>query len=53
MVHSNILLLININGNNHNKYKMVLSIMDNGKIIKEMEEENKYGEMALFIKEYF
>lgn len=41
-----------MNGSNHNKYKMVLYIMVNGKIIKEMEEENKYGKMGPFIKEY-
>lgn len=45
--------IINMNGNNPNKMIKALCIMVNGKMIKNVVEVNKYGEMDQFIKEHF
>lgn len=53
MDHSISQLIFSMNGNNLNKMIKVLCIMDNGKMIKNVEEVNKYGEMAQFMKGHF
>jgi hypothetical protein len=51
MGHSISLLISNTNGNNHNKMIRELFIMDNGKMIKNVAEVNKFGGMDQFMKE--
>ena len=53
MDHSISLLIFSINGNNLNKMIKVSYIMVNGKMIRNVAEENKSGEMAQFMKEHF
>jgi len=53
MDHSISLLIFSMNGNNLKKMIKVLYIMGNGKMIKNVVEVNKSGEMAQFMKEHF
>ena len=53
MDHSISLLIFSMNGNNLKKMIKALYIMDSGKMIKNLVEVNKSGEMAQFMKEHF